>query len=207
MQNKLLSSLLLTISTLCGTTLYAQEQHIGRYHIDVSITPLSAVNIGPLQDVVGMSSHDSKLYIAGILRGTYQHTEKWSFSAGVGYAHQKVITTAPFSPESNQLSYSSNLAIWEIPLAARLNFLTHFYAFAGPILHIQQHANPHVDKQNGFGIHTGVGAKIPLSQSIAISLSPYYKMYSLVPFQSGRYYDRMQTVGVEIGVSYRLPKP
>lgn len=197
----------LTVSTQLGTGLYAQEHNSGRYGIDLSITPLSSVNIGPLKSLDGSGSHDSKHYISGLVRGTYQHTERWSFSAGLGYSSQKVTTTSALvNPGIDQIKHSTNLHIWEIPLEARIGFLKYFYASAGPMIHLQQNSNSHVDKQNGLGFNIGVGTKIPLSQSIAVSVSPHYKMYSLIPFQSGNHYDRIQTVGVQIGISYSLGK-
>ena len=209
MQNKLLYSILLTVvtvSTQLGTSLYAQVHNKGRYGIDLSITPLSSVNIGPLKSLIGSQGNISKNYISGLVRGTYKHTERWSFSVGLGYSSQKVTTTFPvIYPDIEQKQYFTDLHIWEVPLEARLRFLKYFYASAGPMIHFQQQSNSYVDKQNGLGINIGVGTKIPLSQTIAVSLAPHYKFYSLIPFHSGKYYDRIQTVGVEIGVSFSLP--
>lgn len=210
MQNKLLCRILLTVltvSTQLATSLYAQEHNSGRYGIDLSITPLSSVNIGPLKSLDGSAGHISKNYISGLVRGTYQHTERWSFSVGLGYSSQKVTTTYPvINPNIEQKKYFTSLHIWEVPLEARIGFLKYFYASAGPMIHLQQNSNSHVDKQNGLGFNISVGTKIPLSQSIAVSVSPHYKMYSLIPFQSGNHYDRIQTVGVQIGISYSFGK-
>ncbi|MGA6117012.1 hypothetical protein [Sphingobacterium anhuiense] len=207
MQNKLLGSILLTVLTLWGSFLYAQKHNTGRHGIELSVTPLSAVNIGPFQNLLGSGSHDSKHYISGLVRGTYKHTDRWSFSVGFGYSSQKVTTTSALvNPDIEQHTYFSRLQIWEVPLEARLAFLKYFYASAGPLLHMQQHSNSYVDKKNGLGINIGVGTRIPLSQTIAVSLAPHYKLYSLIPFQAGKYYDRIQTVGVEIGMSYSLSK-
>jgi hypothetical protein len=207
MQNKLLAGIVLTALILSGSFLYGQEQHTGRYGIELSVTPLSAVNIGPFQNLIGSGSHDSKHYVSGLVRGTYKHTDRWSFSVGLGYSSQKVATTSALvNPDIKQDTYFSRLQIWEVPLEARLAFLTYFYASAGPMLHVQQHSNGYVDKQNGLGLNIGVGTRIPLSQTIAVSLAPHYKLYSIIPFQAGKYYDRIQNFGVEIGVSYSLSK-
>jgi hypothetical protein len=74
------------------------------------------------------------------------------------------------------------------------------------MLHFQQNSNSYVDKQHGIGFHIGLGAKVPLSQQFAVLLSPNYKMYSLIPFQSGRSYDRVQALGITVGVNYRIVK-
>lgn len=207
MQNKLLASIVLTASTLSGSFLYAQKNNTGSYGIELSVTPLSAVNIGPFQNLFGSGSHDSKHYISGLVRGTYKYTDRWSFSMGLGYSSQKVTTTSALvNPDVEQRTYFSRLQIWEVPLEARLAFLKYFYASAGPMLHVQQHSNGYVDKQNGLGLHIGVGTRISLSQTIVVSLAPHYKLYSLIPFHAGKYYDRIQTVGVEMGVSYTLSK-
>lgn len=206
MLNKLLSKLLLTITTLFALNLNAQEYHRGRYSVELSLTPLASVHIGPLQSLTGGASHESNHYIAGIARGIYKHTDRWSFSTGLGYSSQTIITTgAVVNPSSEQSSYSSNLHLLEIPVDAKIGFLKHFFANAGPILHFQLNSNSHVDKQTGVGMNIGLGVKVPLSRSFEASLSPQYKMYSLIPFQSGNHYDRTQMLGIGIGVSYTCP--
>lgn len=207
MLNKSLSRIFLSLLTLSGTALYAQQNNGSGYDIEFSITPLAESNIGPLQSVFGGSSSASKNYIAGLIRVGYLYNDRWSFGAGLGYSHQNITTTSAIvDPSVERMQYSSELSIWEVPLDARVKFLKYLYASAGPILHFQQNANSHVDKQNGIGFHIGLGAKIPLSQQFAVTLSPHYKMYSLIPFQSGKYYDRVQALGMGIGVNYKFVK-
>ena len=110
--------------------------------------------------------------------------KRWPFNTVIGYSTQEVITElAIVNPELERKIYSSNLHVLEIPLEARLSFLKYFYANAGPILHFQPNSNNLVDKQTGVGINIGVGTKVPLSPRFAASLSPHYKMYSLIPFR------------------------
>ncbi|QQT32003.1 outer membrane beta-barrel protein [Sphingobacterium multivorum] len=207
MLKKLLSRIFLSVLTLSGTNLYAQQRNGSGYDIEFSITPLAESTIGPRMGLMGSGSDDSKNYIAGLLRVGYRYNETWTFGAGVGYSHQNITTTSAIvDPSAERMQYSSELSIWEIPLDARVKFLKYLYANAGPILHFQQNTNSYVDKQNGIGIHIGLGAKIPLSQQFAVTLSPHYKMYSLIPFQSERNYDRVRIFGIGIGVNYRIAK-
>ncbi len=207
MLKKLLSRIFLSVLTLSGTGLYAQQNNSSSYDIELSITPLAESTIGPRKSLMGASGDDSKNYIAGLLRVGYHYNETWSFGAGVGYSHQNITTTSAIvDPSVERMQYSSELSIWEVPLDARVKFLKYLYANAGPILHFQQNANSHVDKQNGIGFHIGLGAKIPLSQQFAVTLSPHYKMYSFIPFQSGKYYDRVQALGMGIGLNYKFVK-
>jgi len=207
MLNKLLSGISLSLLVLSGTGLYAQQNNGSRYDIEISITPLAESTIGPRKGLMGASSDASKNYMAGLLRVGYHYNETWSFGAGVGYSHQNITTTSAIvDPSVERIQYSSELSIWEVPLDTRIKFLKYLYANAGPMLHIQQNSNSHVDKQNGIGFHIGLGAKIPLSQQFAVTLSPHYKMYSLIPFQSGRNYDRVQALGISIGVNYKFAR-
>lgn len=207
MLKRLLSRIFLSVLTLSGTGLYAQQRNGSGYDIEFSITPLAERTIGPRTGLMGGGSDDSKNYIAGLLRVGYHYNETWSFGAGVGYSHQNITTTSEIvDPSVERIQYSSELSIWEIPLEARVKFLKYLYANAGPILHFQQNANSYVDKQNGIGIHIGLGAKIPLSQQFAVTLSPHYKMYSLIPFQSERNHDRVRVLGIAVGLNYRFAK-
>ncbi|WP_286753041.1 MULTISPECIES: outer membrane beta-barrel protein [Sphingobacterium] len=207
MLKKLHSRIFLALLTLSGSSLYAQQNNGGSYDIELSITPLAESNIGPWQSLMGTGSNASKNYIAGLLRLGYHYNETWSFGAGVGYSHQNITTTSAIvDPSVERNQYSSELSIWEVPLDARVKFLKYLYANAGPMLHFQQNSNSHVDKQNGIGFHIGLGAKVPLSQQFAVTLSPHYKMYSLIPFHSERNYDRVQALGISIGVNYRIVK-
>jgi len=207
MLKKLLSGIFISLLTLSGTTLYAQQNNGGSYDIELSITPLAESTIGPRKSLMGAGSDASKNYIAGLIRVGYHYNETWSFGAGVGYSHQDITTTSAIvDPSVERIQYSSELSIWELPLDARVKFLKYLYANAGPMLHFQQNANSHVDKQNGIGFHIGLGAKIPLSQQIAVMLSPNYKMYSLIPFQSEKNYDRARALGIGIGVNYKFAR-
>lgn len=207
MLKKLLSGISLSLLTLSATSLYAQQNNGGGYDIELSITPLAESTIGPRKSLMGAGSDDSKNYMAGLLRVGYRYNETWSFGAGLGYSHQNITTTSGIvDPSVERMQYSSALSIWELPLDARIKFLKYLYANAGPMLHFQQNSNSHVDKQNGIGFHIGLGAKIPLSQQFAVTLSPHYKMYSLIPFQSGRNYDRVQVLGIAVGLNYRFAK-
>ena len=207
MLKKLHSRILLSLLTLSGTSLYAQQNNGSRYDIELSITPLAESTIGPRQSLMGAGSDDSKNYIAGLLRVGYHYNETWSFGAGLGYSHQNITTTSGIvDPSVERMQYSSDLSIWEIPLDARVKFFKYLYANAGPMLHFQQNANSHVDKQHGIGFHIGLGAKVPLSQQFAVTLSPHYKMYSLIPFHSERNSDRAQVLGIAVGVNYRIVK-
>ncbi len=207
MLNKLLSRIFLSVLTLSATGLYAQQNNSGSYDIELSITPLAERTIGPRKSLMGAGSDDSKNYIAGLLRVGYHYNETWSFGAGVGYSHQNITTTSAIvDPSVERMQYSSELSIWEFPLDARVKFLKYLYANAGPLLHFQQNTNSYVDKQHGIGFHIGLGAKVPLSQQFAVTLSPHYKMYSLIPFQSERNYDRVQALGISIGLNYKFAK-
>ncbi|MCS4167659.1 porin family protein [Sphingobacterium sp. BIGb0116] len=207
MLKKLLSRIFLSVLTLSGTGLYAQQRNGSGYDIEFSITPLAERTIGPRKSLMGAGSDASKNYIAGLLRIGYHYNETWSFGAGVGYSHQNITTTSAIvDPSVERIQYSSELSIWEIPLDARVKFLKYLYANAGPMLHFQQNANSYVDKQHGIGFHVGLGAKVPLSQQFAVLLSPYYKMYSLIPFQSERNYDRLRVLGIAAGLNYRFAK-
>ncbi len=207
MLKKLLSGISFSLLTLSGTSLYAQQNNGSRYDIELSITPLAERTIGPRKSLMGAGSDASKNYIAGLLRVGYHYNEIWSFGVGLGYSHQNITTTSAIvDPSVERMQYSSDLSIWEFPLDARIKFLKYLYANAGPMLHFQQNSNSHVDKQHGIGFHIGLGAKIPLSQKFAVTLSPHYKMYSLIPFQSGRNYDRVQVLGIAVGLNYRFAK-
>ncbi|MDF2849722.1 MAG: hypothetical protein K0S31_407 [Sphingobacterium multivorum] len=207
MLKKLLSGISFSLLTLSGTALYAQQNNSGSYEIELSFTPLAESTIGPRQSLMGAGSDDSKNYIAGLLRVGYHYNETWSFGAGLGYSHQNITTTSAIvDPSVERMQYSSDLSIWEIPLDARVKFLKYLYANAGPMLHFQQNPNSHVDKQSGIGFHIGLGAKVPLSQQFAVTLSPHYKMYSLIPFHSERNSDRAQVLGIAVGVNYRIVK-
>ncbi|WP_293886801.1 MULTISPECIES: outer membrane beta-barrel protein [unclassified Sphingobacterium] len=207
MLKKLLSGISFSLLTLSGTALYAQQNNSGSYEIELSFTPLAERTIGPRRSLMGAGSDASKNYIAGLLRVGYHYNEIWSFGVGLGYSHQNITTTSAIvDPSVERMQYSSELSIWEFPLDARVKFLKYLYANAGPMLHIQQNSNSHVDKQNGIGFHIGLGAKIPLSQQFAVTLSPHYKTYSLIPFQSGRNYDRVQVLGIAVGLNYRFAK-
>lgn len=207
MLKKLLSGISFSLLTLSGTALYAQQNNSGSYEIELSFTPLAESTIGPRKSLMGAGSDDSKNYIAGLLRVGYHYNETWSFGAGLGYSHQNITTTSGIvDPSVERMQYSSDLSIWEIPLDARVKFLKYLYANAGPMLHFQQNANSYLDKQHGIGFHIGLGAKVPLSQQFAVLLSPHYKMYSLIPFQSGRNYDRVQALGIAVGLNYRFAK-
>ncbi len=207
MLKKLLSRIFLSVLTLSGTGLYAQQNNSGSYDIELSITPLAESTIGPRKSLMGAGSDDSKNYIAGLLRVGYHYNETWSFGVGLGYSHQNITTTSAIvDPSVERMQYSMELSIWEFPLDARVKFLKYLYANAGPMLHFQQNANSYVDKQHGIGFHIGLGAKVPLSQQFAVLLSPHYKMYSLIPFQSERNHDRVQSLGIAVGVNYRIVK-
>ncbi len=191
-------------SFLC-TKAYSQDIHKQQYSLEINVSPITTSHIGPLKDLIGGPGHEGKNYFGLSAKVSYSLTEKWSLATGIGYSTQKAVTVLPYdgSPGKEKI-ITQKLHVWEVPLEVKYNLSKYFFTYAGPLVHFQQKELYGLDKQSGIGAQIGIGVQIPLSNRFSISASPSYKMYSLIPFHTNSHYDRMQLLGVNLGLKYAL---
>ena len=187
--------------------MYAQESTTGKYSLEFSVTPISTVTIGPFQELVGAGSNESDRYFGGQLGIGYQYNSWLSLHTSIAYSRQNVTTTpAVVDPTLHRDIFHSKINIIELPLEARVKFLKYLYANVGPSIHLQQNTNKYVDKQSGVGMTLGIGAAVPVSKYMKVTVAPHYKIYSLIPFEAGHNRDRIQLLGGTLGVGYNFAK-
>lgn len=197
--------LLIFCSSILYTKTSSQEVYKKKLGFEINVSPVSLSHIGPFEMMYGGAGHTGENYFGIAAKGTYSITRKWSLATGIGYSTQKLVTTLPYDgAPGNEKTITQQLQVWELPVLTHYYLSKYFFTSAGPIIHLQQKAVYALDKQSGIGAQIGLGVQIPVKNSFAISLSPSYRIYSLIPFSSTRHDDRMRVLDVNLGLKYSL---
>ncbi len=187
----------LFIWTLNGN---AQERNFNKIRVGLSISPFAENNIGPFEELVGSGSFESEKFFGADLSVNVPIKGIFSIESGLGYSTQSVTFKGAFNPEHETFTETKNLSILEIPILGSVHFGNYFYVNLGPTLHFDLSKKvDYRDKQNGIGANLGIGANYNISPIFSVHLEPYLKSYSLIPFESGKYYDRITQLGFKIG--------
>lgn len=199
--------LLISIAFLFLTPFSSKAQETDKkLKIGLSITPFSFRNIGPLKKLDGAGSLSSKKYFSADVSVLVPLKNRVYLESGIGFSKQEVdVLGAVVDPQKERFKDTVTLKIIEVPILAHMEFGKYFYANLGPTLHFDVSGQHQVmDKQNGVGVQLAVGANLNLSQNFSVHLEPGYKIYSLIPFESGNSYDRIMQLGFKIGARYVL---
>ncbi len=199
--------LLISIAILFLTPFSSKAQETDKkLKIGLSFTPFSFRNIGPLKKLDGAGSLSSKKYFSADLSVLVPLKNRVFLESGIGFSKQEVdVLGAVVDPQKERFKDTVTLKIIEVPILAHMEFCKYFYANLGPTLHFDVSGQHQVmDKQNGVGVQLAVGANLNLSQNFSVHLEPGYKIYSLIPFESGNSYDRIMQLGFKLGARYVL---
>ncbi len=185
--------------------LKSQEHKFEKVRIGISLIPLASNSVGPFESVVGGGSLTSSKFFSGMLSLDYPINQRFFISSAVGYSRQQIIAEGAPNPPNKPSKDTLSLKIFEVPVLAGFHFGRFFYANLGPMIHFDlSKKQEFMDKQNGLGLQLGIGVDWDLSSSFSLQLEPGLKAYSLIPFESGNYPDRIMSLGIKIGAKYVL---
>ena len=138
------------------------------------------------------------------LNYSYVFTKSVRLSSGLQFQQSDL--------QAQNASTSGKLQTWDftvrtinIPVLANFNYLNYLLVEAGPLLNLQVNGTDlyGIDRQNGIGFLSGLGAKYRLKK-ISGFIKYQYQMQSLFPFNKERYHDRLITHSLSVGLHYHL---
>lgn len=183
--------------------LKSQERKFEKVRIGVSVIPLAANSVGPYERLDGAGSLTSSKFFSGMLSLDYPINQRFFITSAVGYSRQQIISEGAPNPPNKPSKDTLSLKIFEVPVLASLHLGRFFYANLGPMVHFDLSKKQQImDKQNGLGLQFGIGFDWDISSSFSLQLEPGLKAYSLIPFESGNYPDRILSAGIKIGAKY-----
>lgn len=120
-------------------------------------------------------------------------------ATGIEYANHKIEIIPEF-----EKAYNVDLNIFSVPANINIDFGKYFYLKGGVFLNIAGNNFERIDKQNGIGGVVGLGVKYNFDFGISISVNPFYRVNTLIPFSSEDFYQRMKVNGLRFGIMYKL---
>ena len=128
-------------------------------------------------------------------------TDHFSIETGLGYSHQYYLhVPAPGLPAE---PVSGSFGMVALPVTARLDFLSFFFADAGLILALQTGSSD-ADNMSGLGATAGIGFQYMFKNDIYIRLRAYSNHYALLHFIAEDDPQVLWNSGLTFGVGYRF---
>lgn len=152
-------------------------------------------------DVVGGGSSEGKLSLQAGIRYSYPLSSQVKLVSGLDYGrHNLVLISAPL-PE--QHTTNARIRTLSLPAEIQWHIGNWFFIRGGPAVDVQLENDGWADHQDGIGFSAGVGGRYPFG-NWSVFLMPSVKQYGLIPFRKEPYHQRLMTMGVMVGVGYRL---
>ncbi|MDD2548708.1 MAG: hypothetical protein PHD00_01290 [Bacteroidales bacterium] len=154
--------------------------------------------------LLGGASYSGKsFYTVGV---NYVHpVRSWvDIESGIEYSNHTISVEPMSQPGMEYSSYYRDIALINIPITARINFLKYFFINGGVMLDLEMGTSSPIDSQTGVGALVGIGAKYTLNNGLGAFVNGYYKYHSLIPLSanSDDYRWRLIEGGLRMGVTY-----
>ncbi|MEL7834245.1 hypothetical protein [Fodinibius sp. Rm-B-1B1-1] len=195
--------LLFTFHNVANGQSAHEASNIGK--VGITISSLSNNDVTYFKDVVGSAGYNGKNFFSIGLNYIHPLKNWLEVETAVEYSEFTMEVNPPFYPGINNESYNTEVALLDIPVTLRANFLEYFYANSGVLLDIDVSNSNAIDDQSGIGGTFGVGAKYDLGFGASIFINPYFKMHSIIPFsQEGSMHQRLTESAIRFGFTYQL---
>lgn len=118
------------------------------------------------------------------------------------YSGKIGVTPAP-NPNVDRITKDYDVGILYLPLYARYNFTKHFFINGGISVNADVSRNQYIMKQNGLGAGAGFGWELFISKNLALQLSPYLQMHSILSTENAMYPEKILDTGIKAGIRTR----
>jgi len=200
---KIKSLLTLSLIFVVSNVTYGQTSKFGK--IGVTFSSISSNDAVYFEEVVGSASYEGETFFSvGV---NYIHPWKnWlEIETAVEYSNFTMEVNPPFYPGMDNEPHKTEVALLDIPVTLRANFLEYFYANSGVLVDIDVSDSNLIDNQSGIGGTFGVGVKYDFDFGASIFINPYFKMHSIIPFsKQGSIHQRLIESAIRFGIAYQL---
>lgn len=150
----------------------------------------------------GEGSTDGKGYFQLGFNYKRPISNHFSFEYGLGYARHDFESRPAAMPGMNGATTDHTMSLLSLPLSMRFDFLKFLFLQAGTSFTADLSADDHLNNQNGFGIHLGIGAQYTFKNGIGLFVNPTTKIYSLIPLGTEKYQHHVSESATLFGLSY-----
>jgi hypothetical protein len=197
---------LLSLIFISQLSSYAQQHEIypQKGQIGITFSSFGDNDVIRSSELIGSGScNGDGFYTLGISY-LYKLKKYLDLETGIECSNHKIIITP--APGIDLQPYSTSLTLIYIPVGLRLNFLKYCFINGGLGLDIDTSDESHVNDQSGIGANLGLGLKYDFKFRVSAFINPYLKGYSVIPFSSDNYHQRLMETGFRFGLLYNLKK-
>ncbi|MGF1585651.1 MAG: hypothetical protein ACFCUM_10040 [Bacteroidales bacterium] len=174
--------------------------------IGITYSSFGSNDVFRFNELDGSASYNRDFFYSLGINYVYPLSKWLETETGIEYSSHNIIINPNLPPEMDNSSLKGNLALINIPVTLRANFLKFFFINGGLILDIDGSANSPIDNQTGIGALLGVSIKYDFNSGITTFVNPYTKVHSLIPFRDREYHQRIFENGIRVGLTYDLGK-
>lgn len=98
---------------------------------------------------------------------------------------------------------TSNLALLNVPITVRANFLKYFFVNAGLLVDLDVSKNSIIESQTGIGTMFGLGVKYDFKSGMSVFVNPYSKIH-VFPVAMNNNPAHFLETAVRIGIMYKF---
>ncbi len=134
--------------------------------------------------------------------------DHFSFKTGLSFQKHNYTTSWIDFSENNylmELKRSGTIALLDVPLGIRAEFLKFLYTDLGILLDIETQ-NTNIDCQSGVGSEFGLGARYVLKNGWEVAVGAQMQLHSLIAFNRSTYQQHFTNSGVFVQMLFPLKK-
>ena len=197
-------SIILFINPLITSAQKCGQRH---YYGKVGITTSYGVNnIFQSNQLDGAPSITGKEFFSFGASYVFELIKPFDLEWGLDYLNHSINTTSNLPPDSPTIEQSYDLALANLSLAIRANFLNYFFVNGGAIAGLDLSSTSPIAAQDGIGAIAGIGANYDFYSGMSLFVNPFVRIHSLIPFSSNNNQQRLFESGVRVGISFDLDK-
>ncbi|MCZ2102114.1 MAG: hypothetical protein LC107_11315 [Chitinophagales bacterium] len=198
--------IILSILIINQNLLVAQEQapKLSAGKIGISFSSFGDNDVFRYKEFEGAASYNSDYFFTIGINYLYPINRWLEAETGVEYSKHSIIIRTNLPPGMNNASQKANLALINVPISLRANFLNYFFVNGGLMVDIDASTNSPIDTQTGIGALLGIAVKYDFKNGLSAFVNPYSKIHALIPFSDTNYHQRIWENGIRIGITYHL---
>ena len=182
----------------------AQNEIISKGKIGISFSTFGENDVVRFDELVGAASYSGRDHFTFGLNYFYPLNHTFELETGLEYSKHEVDIHPNLPPTVDAVARSEDLSLLVIPVALRLTFLNYLFVNGGALIDLDLSSSNPVDSQTGIGVTLGIGANYDFNCGVSISLNPYLRIHSLVPFSFDDHHQRLTESGIRFGIAYQL---
>ena len=188
-----------TQTTAAGTS--SSTQNGG---LNITFSSLGGKNVFRYHELDGAATYDGTGYYAAGITYLFPLKPCLGLETGLEYAKHSIIVTPNLPPDMEVIKSEAGFSLINIPLTLQVTLGRHFFINGGVMLNLDTTIKSPITDQTGLGALLGLGLQYDFHPRLTVFANPYSKLYSMVPFTTNNYPQRVLESGFRFGIRVRL---